>query len=107
MTLASFFDPNGNGWDITDVAAILGLIIAGGGVFILVRKSAKSIGAWIVCQVREIVKDELALATAPIQPTANGGLSLPDVAKTSARNEAMLRQVAKHLGIDLDEDEAH
>lgn len=108
MLLASFFDPNGNGWDITDVAAIFGLIIAIAAVWVLSRKATRSAATWISTQVRDIVRDELETATAPIQPGANGGLSLPDAAKASRRTEQMLQLVAAHLGLELPEyDDTH
>ena len=84
MFLASFFDPNSNGFDITDIAAILFFVIAvTGAVTAIARSSAR--------MVRRIVKEEVAHATKPIQPVyRNGGQSLADVS-------AKLDQIVEHL----------
>jgi hypothetical protein len=37
--------------------------------------------------MRALIKDEIGAATAPIQPGANGGLSLPDVARRTEHLE--------------------
>lgn len=41
------------------------------------------------------LKDEIAKATYAIQPHANGGLSLPDVAKSGQRTEAAVEKIAE------------
>ena len=100
MILASFFDVNNNGIDVTDLAAVLGfLALLIGSVVGLFRWSRKQLRD----EISEIVKCEIGRATAPIQPTANGGLSLPDVAKSTRRLEDMMMRLALHSGIDLNE----
>lgn len=102
MTAAGFFDPNGNGWDITDLAAILGLILTVAAVAVLVRKSVTGTASWIVGNVRDIVREEIAAHTALIQPTSNGGKSLPDVAARTDRIERVVLELARRNGIPTD-----
>jgi len=84
MITASFFDPNSNGFDITDVAAILLFCIAFVG-------AVAGFTRWWTRMVRRIVKEEVAHATQPIQPGyRNGGQSLADVS-------AKLDQIVEHL----------
>ncbi len=101
MLLASFFDVNNNGIDITDLAAVLGfLALLAGSVVGLFRWSRKQLRE----EISEVVRCEIAKATAPIQPTANGGLSLPDVAKSTRRLEDMMMRLALHSGVKFDDD---
>lgn len=100
MLLASFFDVNNNGIDVTDLAAVLGfLALLVGSVIGLFRWSRKQLRE----EISEVVRCEIAKATAPIQPGANGGLSLPDVAKSTRRLEDMMMRIALHSGISLDD----
>lgn len=100
MLLASFFDVNNNGIDVTDLAAVLGfLALLVGSVIGLFRWSRKQLRD----EISEVVRSEIGKATAPIQPTANGGLSLPDVAKSTRRLEDMMMRIALHSGISLDD----
>lgn len=100
MILAGFFDVNNNGIDVTDLAAVLGfLALLVGSVIGLFRWSRKQLRE----EISEVVRSEIGKATAPIQPTANGGLSLPDVAKSTRRLEDMMMRIALHSGIKLDD----
>ena len=100
MLLASFFDVNNNGIDVTDLAAVLGfLALLVGSVIGLFRWSRKQLRE----EISEVVRCEIGKATAPIQSTANGGLSLPDVAKSTRRLEDMLMRLALHQGIKFDD----
>ena len=100
MLLASFFDVNNNGIDVTDLAAVLGfLALLVGSVIGLFRWSRTQLRE----EISEVVRHEIAKATAPIQPGANGGLSLPDVAKSTRRLEDMMMRLALHSGIELDD----
>lgn len=63
-------DPAGNGFDIGDLLTILGIITAFTGIVALL---------WKAVAAPQISK-QIQAATQPIQPTANGGKSLPDVA---------------------------
>jgi hypothetical protein len=100
MILASFFDVNNNGIDVTDLAAVLGFsALFVGSVIGLFRWSRKQLRH----EIGEVVRCEIDKATAPIQPTANGGLSLPDVAKSTRRLEDMMMRLALHQGIKFDD----
>ena len=100
MLLAGFFDVNNNGIDVTDLAAVLGfLALLAGSVVGLFRWSRKQLRE----EIGEVVRLEIGKATAPIQPGANGGLSLPDVAKSTRRLEDMMMRIALHSGIDLND----
>ena len=48
------------------------------------------VSRWWLKLLKAIIKDELSVATAPIQPGANGGLSLPDVARKTERLEKQM-----------------
>lgn len=68
-----FFDPGGDGWDIEDVAKLLGVIaLIGGFLAALIRYWTRKFAS--------AVEGIVVKHTAPIQPNANGGKSLPDVA---------------------------
>lgn len=94
---ASLFDPSDNGFDIADVATILGVITATVLAFAGLARAFASL-------VRRIVREELAVWTAPIQRGANGGYSLPDVARTSDWNRQALKAIADAHGIALPPD---
>ena len=72
-----------NLFDVGDLSALLGLIaLASGMVFGVTR--------WWMKMMKSMMKEEISLATAPIQPEANGGLSLPDVARRTKRLEQQM-----------------
>ena len=90
LTLSSFASAS-NWWepgtadlfDVGDLSALLGLIaLAAGMVF--------GVSRWWLKLMKTIIKDEIGTATAPIQPGANGGLSLPDVARRTHRLEQQM-----------------
>lgn len=93
MLIASFFDVNDNGLDITDVAVILAVIAS---VITGAHASFRWTRRQLREEIREVVCDEIAHATKAIQPNANGGRSLPDANKK-------LDLVIEHLGINLPE----
>lgn len=82
----NWWEPASAGLDIGDATAILIFIITLAG-------SIKSITKWWMKQVRAVMRDEIQKATAPIQPGANGGLSLPDVARKVSEMEITLTQM--------------
>jgi len=95
MLAASFFDPNGNGWDITDLGSILGLLVAVCAVIASIWKLFQMAADKFAREVREIVKDEIAQATLPIQPGyRNGGESLADLAHA-------VRCIAEKQGVKI------
>jgi hypothetical protein len=67
-----------NLFDVGDLSALLGLLVLISGIVFGVSK-------WWLKLMKAIIKDEISSATAPIQPGANGGLSLPDVARKTER----------------------
>jgi hypothetical protein len=72
-----------NLFDVGDLSALLGLIaLASGMVFGVTR--------WWMKMMKSMMREEISLATAPIQPEANGGLSLPDVARRTERLEQQM-----------------
>ena len=95
MLATSFFDPNSNGWDITDLASILGLLVAVCAVVASIWKLFQLAAEKFAREVREIVKDEIATATLSIQPGyRNGGESLADLAHA-------VRCIAAKQGVDI------
>ena len=90
LTLSSF-SASSNWWepgtadlfDVGDLSALLGLIVLTSGMVFGVSR-------WWLRLLKAIIKDELSVATAPIQPGANGGLSLPDVARKTERLEKQM-----------------
>jgi hypothetical protein len=92
--LAGLFDLADNGFDIGDAGALVAFIA---GVIALVTLALNRFTE----RVRHIVRDEIALATAPIQKGANGGLSLPDVARSSDWTMQAVKAIARAQGVDL------
>lgn len=71
----SWWEPGSeNILDVGDLAIILGFAVA-------VISAATGLSRWWLRQLRRTIHDEIEEYTQPIQPTANGGLSLPDVAR--------------------------
>lgn len=91
---AALLDPSNDGFDIGDAALVLGFIVA------LVTAFAAMSRAFTT-RVQHIVHDEIRAATAPIQKGANGGLSLPDVARLAAWNAEALQALASAQGVTL------
>jgi hypothetical protein len=46
--------------------------------------------------LRRVIKEEIGVATAPIHPNANGGLSLADVARKTTGLEASVKKIGEH-----------
>lgn len=81
---ANWWEPGtANLFDIGDLSAFLGLIVLASGMVFGVTK-------WWMKVMKTIVRDEISAATAPIQPGANGGLSLPDVARRTEKLEKQM-----------------
>lgn len=95
LILAAAEDPS-NWWepgtagalDVGDLAAILAFTIA-------VFGTMGAVSRWWMKALRGIIKDEISEATKPIQPGANGGLSLPDVARRVNAVENSLADLKK------------
>ena len=89
----SFFDPTGNGFDIGDLGILVTVIAAIAGLLI-------AVGRWLCRQIREVVRDEIGQATSLIQPTSNGGKSLPDIANRLEQVERVVMELARRSGIE-------
>jgi hypothetical protein len=72
-----------NLFDVGDLSALLGLLVLVSGIIFGVSK-------WWLKLMKAIIKDEISTATAPIHPNANGGLSLPDVARKTEKLEKQM-----------------
>jgi hypothetical protein len=81
MTTANWWEPGTPGFfDIGDASAVLGFLIAISGVLFGVSR-------WWLKMMRKMMREEITEATAPIHPSANGGLSLADVARKTDKLE--------------------
>ena len=97
MLLSGFWDTSGT-LNVYEVAAIVTTVsFIAVGIGWLIEQGRKKLRD----EIAEIVDDKLAEYTAPIQKTANGGLSLPDVARATRWNQEALYLIAKHQGIHL------
>lgn len=74
--------------DIGDISAVLVFLITLTGAFFAVTKF------WLKL-LRRIIREEIEVATQPIHPAANGGLSLADVARKTNRLEEQLTEMHK------------
>lgn len=72
-----------NVFDIGDLSAIFMFFMAVVGAIIALSR-------WWLKQLRGMIREEVEEFTAPIQPTANGGNSLPDVARRVDKIEQTL-----------------
>lgn len=71
--------------DIGDISVFLGALVAFSTVFMMVSK-------WWMKALRKVINEEITIATEPIHPSSNGGLSLADVArKTDALEKAVIK----------------
>jgi hypothetical protein len=118
QVFASWFDPGENGFDIGDALSWCLLIAALYGGAMAAAKIVRGWDAWkdrrhrldieaIMLPHLATIRDDLDTATAsilqlvkeatkPIQPKANGGLSLPDVHVTLGRVESRLSSIEEH-----------
>lgn len=86
---ASWWEPGTpNALDIGDLSAMLMFLIALTGAFFGVTRF------WLKL-LRKIIREEVGEATRPIHPSANGGLSLADVARKTTQLEKQLGEVAQ------------
>ena len=72
--------------DIGDISVFLGALIAFATVFMMVSK-------WWMKSLRKIINEEITVATEPIHPNANGGLSLADVARKADSLEKQMKKL--------------
>ncbi len=89
VVAASWWEPGSQGvLDIGDISAMLGLIIALAGVFMGITK-------WWLRLLRGVIREEIEVATEPIHPNSNGGLSLADVARRTENLEKNVEKIQK------------
>lgn len=80
----NWWEPGTPGFfDVGDASAVLGFIIAMSGVVFGVTR-------WWLKLMRAMMREEIEIATEPIHPNSNGGLSLADVARRTEKLEADL-----------------
>jgi hypothetical protein len=74
-TSPSWWEPGTpNFLDVGDMSAVFAFTLAVlGALSAVIKKAIKTL--------RAMIKEEISIATAPIHPSSNGGLSLPDVAR--------------------------
>lgn len=83
-TSYNWWEPGTTGvFDIGDLVAFIAFFT--GLATILV-----GISRWWMKTLRSIIKEEIEIATEPIHPAANGGLSLADVAKRTTHLETQM-----------------
>ena len=72
--------------DIGDISIFLGALIAFTTVFTMVSR-------WWMKSLRRVINEEITVATEPIHPHANGGLSLADVARKTDSLEKQMHRI--------------
>lgn len=87
----NWWEPGTSGvLDIGDISIFLGALVAFTTVFTMISR-------WWMKSLRKVINEEITLATEPIHPHANGGLSLADVArKTQSLENQMVRIEAQN-----------
>lgn len=81
---ANWWEPGQNGtFDIGDLSAIFMFALAVIGAMV-------GFNRWWFKKLRKMIREEIREFTKPIQPTANGGKSLPDVARRVEVLETMI-----------------
>jgi hypothetical protein len=104
--LAAFFDPNGNGFDITDVSVLLGVfVVVWGAVWSAIRWNGKRVAAARARERADMERrlaEQIKEATRPIQPDANGGFALADVVRTLDDIGGDVRYLRKRLDDHID-----
>ena len=73
-------------FDIGDASVFLGVFLA------LIAIYASFYGRWLK-SLRRVIKEEIGIATAPIHPDSNGGLSLADVARRTRSLEKTIDRI--------------
>jgi hypothetical protein len=92
----SWWEPGTPGaLDVGDLSAILGFVVAAFGTFVAIMR-------WWLNLLKAIIKEEIEKATEPINPNANGGLSLADVARRTIQVELQLERVFAVQGENRD-----
>lgn len=86
---ANWWEPGQNGtFDIGDMSAIFMFFLAVVGSIIAFNR-------WWLKKIHEMIRDEVREFTKPIQPNANGGLSLPDISRKVDTLDVTLSEMKK------------
>lgn len=96
-----WWEPNTPGvLDIGDISVFLGALIAFSTVFMMISR-------WTMKTLRKIINEEVTVATEPIHPSANGGLSLADVARRAERLDQRMEHLEAILlrAVEISEEE--
>lgn len=75
--------------DIGDISVFLGVLLAFSAVFAGISR------LWMK-SLRVVIKEEIEVATEPIHPASNGGLSLADVARRTEAMEKSIKSMHKY-----------
>ncbi len=87
----SWWEPNSQGQvDVGDLAVILAFSVA-------LIGAVTGLGRWWLKQLRKTIKEEVIEYTKPIQPTANGGYSLPDICRRVEKLEYTLADLKEDI----------
>lgn len=83
----NWWEPGQNGvLDIGDISALFMFFLA-------VIGAVTALSRWWLKQLRQMIREEVEEFTKPIQPNANGGKSLPDVATKVDTMDLMLQEL--------------
>jgi hypothetical protein len=86
-TIRSWWEPGTPDlFDIGDASVFLGVFLA------IIAIYAAIYGRWLKA-LRRVIKEEVGIATAPIHPDTNGGLSLADVARRTRSLEKTIHRI--------------
>jgi hypothetical protein len=86
-TIRSWWEPGTPDlFDIGDASVFLGVFLA------IIAIYAAIYGRWLKA-LRRVIKEEVGIATAPIHPDTNGGLSLADVARRTKSLEKTIDRI--------------
>ena len=84
LAASNWWEPGQNGTlDIGDISAIFMFFLA-------VVGAVTALSRWWLKQLRVMIREEVEEFTKPIQPTANGGKSLPDIARRGETLDQMM-----------------
>jgi len=108
--VAAAADEAGNWWepgtpnflDVGDIAAVVGLLITICGLIYGCTK-------WWMRLMQNMIREEIEVATEPIHPNSNGGLSLADVARRTEVLDTEMKSMNKkvdRLGRSVDQSNA-
>jgi hypothetical protein len=87
LATSNWWEPGQSGTlDIGDVSAVFMFFLA-------VIGAVVALSRWWLKQLRKMIHEEVKEFTKPIQPNANGGLSLPDISRRVDKIEKCLSEL--------------